>query len=181
MTAPSRGRDDATVRGAVVLVVAIVIGLALLWRSGADDDASTTTTRPTTPTDEVGAPSTDGGTLDPIESSSLPDGPSGTQDPAMVAVIVFNGTPDRIPGIAGEYSDKAATAGYQTLTATDAATPTDTTTIYAAQGFEGDAEAVKVALALPNAIVAAKPAEALGEGDDLADVVVVLGTDYAAG
>ncbi|HYI62576.1 MAG TPA: LytR C-terminal domain-containing protein [Acidimicrobiales bacterium] len=180
MTAPARGRDDATIRGAVVLVVAIVIGLALLWRSGTgDEDAATTTTRDTTTT-EFGATTSSDGALDPIETSSVPEGPTGTQDPALVAVVVFNGTPDRIPGIAREFSDKASAGGYEALPPADAAASTDTTTIYAAAGFEADAEAMRGVLTLPNAIVAAKPAEPLGTGDERADIVVVLGTDYAS-
>lgn len=183
MTAPSRGRDDATIRGAVVLVVAIVIGLALLWRGGAGGDDTTADDRdPASNTSFTGDTGTDsdGSTMPTISSTTL--GTGDTQPPADVAVIVFNGTPERVPGIAGEYTAKAETAGYEVLTPTEAAATTETTTIYTADGFELDAEAMKEVLGLaPETVVAAKPDDSLGSGDDLADIVVVLGSDYAGG
>lgn len=181
MTAPSRGRDDATVRGAVVLVVAIVIGLALLWRGGAGDDDPTAEERdPASNTSFTGDTSTgsDGSTMPAITNTTA--GTGDTQPPADVAVIVFNGTPERVAGIAGEFTDKAEAAGYEVLTPTEAAATTETTTIYPAVGFELDAEALKEVLGLPQeTVVAAKPEESLGSGDDLADIVVVLGSDAA--
>lgn len=182
MTAPARGRDDATIRGAVVLVVAIVIGLALLARSGGggDDAAAEATTTPRPGGSITTVDTGNGSTLPPIDDSVPDPGvPPDTQPPESVAVVVFNGTPDRVPGIAGEFNDKAAAAGYQMLAATNANAPTDVTTIFAASGFEADAEAMKVILGLPNATVEVKPEESLGAGDELADIVVVLGADYA--
>ncbi len=180
MTAPSRGRDDATIRGAVVLVVAIVIGLALLWRSGAGDDETTAPEQDSaTETPFTGDTSTDsdGNTMPVITPTS--EGSVDTQPPESVTVIVFNGTPDRVPNIAGEYTDKAAAEGYEVLTPTNAAASTDTTTIYTAVGFELDAEAMRDVMGLPeDTVVSAKPEQSLGTGDDLADIVVVLGSDY---
>lgn len=180
MTAP-RGRDDATIRGAVVLVVAIVIGLALLARSGGggDEKADDTTTTTEAAGDTTTVPGGSGSTLPALDGSTTTLGTGDTQPPDMVAVIVLNGTPDRIPNIAGEYGDKAETTGYEVLEPTNANTPTDTTTIYAAPGFEADAEAMKGVMGLPDAAIATKPDEPLGAGDELADIVVVLGGDYA--
>lgn len=182
MTAPARGRDDATVRGAVVLVVAIVIGLALLARSGGGGDDSadaTTTTRPSGDTTTTVVGGGTGSTLPPIDGTSTTLGTGTTTPPADVAIIVLNGTPDRVPGIASEFGGKAESVGYTLLEPTNANTPTDTTTIYAAPGFEADAQALKGVMELPNAAISTKPDEPLGVGDDLADIVVVLGGDYA--
>lgn len=182
MTAPGRGRDDATVRGAVVLVVAIVIGLALLARSGGggDDTAeATTTTRASGDTTTTVVGGGTGSTLPPIDGTTTTLGTGSTTPPSEVAVIVLNGTPDRIPGIASEFGSKASGSGYTLLDPTNANAPTDTTTIYAAPGFEADAQALKGVLGLPDAAISTKPDESLGAGDDLADIVVVLGGDYA--
>lgn len=177
MTAPSRGRDDATIRGAVVLVVAIVIGLALLWRSGAGDDDTPAADSTTTSTAFDSTTDSDGNTVPPITNTE-PGTVDDTQPNELVAVIVFNGT--RVGGLAGEYATKVEAAGFENLGADDAAAPADTTTIYAAEGYDREAEAVNEALEL-DALIAAKPAEPLGPGDDLADIVVVLGADHSGG
>jgi hypothetical protein len=65
VTAPRAGRDDATLRGAIVLVVAIVIGLALLARSGGggSDEAATTTEASTASTAFDGSTTTSSATV----------------------------------------------------------------------------------------------------------------------
>lgn len=179
MTAPL-GRQDATVRGAVVLVVAIVIGLALLWRTGGDDEpaADTTTTQATVP--EVTQPEENGSenTVPPLETSPTePTGADDTRPPTEVSVLVLNGTPDFVAGVAGDFDGRASGAGYTTLSPTNAAEPTETTTIYAAEGFEVDAQAVQAALGLGDAPIEPLAGD-LGPGSGEADIVVVLGADY---
>lgn len=176
MTAPTSGRDDATLRGAVVLVVAIVIGLALLARGGGggDDDTAAETTTTTSTTEFDGATSE---TMAPInESSTSTPEEGGAREPSEVTVLVLNST--RIAGIAGENNDLLAQAGYSTLEPTNATTgELAETTIYARTEFQADAEAIKGLLALPDAVIAEKPEESLGGASDEADVVVVLGQD----
>ena len=182
MTSPTAGRDDATLRGAVVLVVAIVIGLALLARGGGggdDDDASDTTeARETTESTQF-----DGSddTLAPInsESTTASSVPSDTRAPEEVTVIVLNGLNTRVDGIAGLNDEKLKTAGYVTLNPGNATTKTATTTVYATPEFQADAEAVAAILGLPDASIVEKPAEPLGPGAERADIVVVLGDDAA--
>lgn len=187
MTAPSTGRDDATLRGAVVLVVAIVIGLALLARSGGggSDEAATTTTVGAT----VSSTAVDGSTTTtadsvpgPINSSSTTsttEGPADTRPPEEVTVIILNGTTANVDGIAGDNDEKVKAGGFTTLTATGASIDVPTTTIYADPEFAADAEAVKAVLGLPDAVIEPKPAESPGAGADQADVVVVIGDDAA--
>lgn len=178
MTAPTSGRDDATLRGAVVLVVAIVIGLALLARGGGGggDDESAETTTTTSTTEFEGSTSE---TMAPINesSTSVPeDGEDGAREPSEVTVLVLNST--RVAGIAGDRNDTLAQAGYSTLEPTNATTgELAETTIYALPDFQADAEAIKGLLALPDAVIAEKPEESLGGASDEADVVVVLGQD----
>jgi hypothetical protein len=181
MTSPASGRDDATLRGAVVLVVAIVIGLALLARGGGggDDDASDTTEAGSTTTSTEFDGSQD--TLAPIDSVSTTEGevPSDTRAPEEVTVIVLNGLNTRVDGIAGQNDEKLKTAGYVTLNPGNATTKTATTTVYATPEFQADAEAVRGILGLPDATIEEKPAEPLGPGAERADIVVVLGDDAA--
>ena len=181
MTSPSAGRDDATLRGAVVLVVAIVIGLALLARGGGggDDDDATDTTEGTTTTSTEFDGSQE--TAAPINSVTTTEGsvPSDTRAPEEVTVIVLNGLNTRVDGIAGDNSQSLATAGYVMLDPGTAASTTATTTIYATPEFQADAEAVRGVLGMPDAPIEEKPADALGPGAERADVVVVLGDDAA--
>jgi hypothetical protein len=182
MTSPTSGRDDATLRGAVVLVVAIVIGLALLARGGGgggDDDASDAGAGETTTssTEFDGSQST----AAPINSVSTTEGsvPSDTRAPEEVTVIVLNGLNTRVDGIAGQNDEKLTTAGYVTLDPGNATTKTATTTVYATPEFQADAEAVRAILGMPDASIEEKPAEPLGPGAERADIVVVLGDDAA--
>ncbi len=186
MTAPSSGRDEATLRGAVVLVVAIVIGLALLVRTGGGDDedasrdreTTTTTTEASGSTDASGA--TDSLPVDP-NTSSTTTAPPVTQDPADVTVVVINATPT--VGLAGDKADIVASAGYQTATGNFNGADQDTTTIHATPEAQADANAIKTLLGLGGASVVELGDETLGRnGEDAgADVVVVLGADSTGG
>jgi hypothetical protein len=178
MTAPSSGRDDATLRGAVVLVVAIVIGLALLARSGSggdDEDASSDET-----TESTASTTTLAGdqTTVPIQGSSTTTAPTGsTQDPALITVVVLNGT--STGGWAGDNAAILSSAGYMTDDGNLAGEDVATTTIYATPEAQTDAQAVAQLLDLSGSPVTQKGADPLGEqGEDAeAQVVVVLGAD----
>ena len=187
MTAPSSGRDDTTIRGAVILVVAIVIGLALLARSGggggdddrADSDPTTESTASTT------APAGGDETTVPIQGSSTTASttPTGdTQDPASVLVVVLNAT--ETVGWAGDNAEILASAQYQTDQGNLVNNENlDTSTIYATPEAQADAQAVARLLNLADAPVTQKPTEPLGaNGEDAeAQVVVVLGADSTTG
>lgn len=185
VTSPTPRRDENTLRGAIVLVVAIVIGLALLARSGGDgsEEASATTESASSTTEFDGSTSTSG-EVGPIASEStttttVPEGPGDTRPPAEVTVIILNGTSANVEGIAADNEAKVVAAGYETLSATGAFVDLSTTTIYADAEFQADAEAVKGVLGIPDAVIEEKPAEAPGPNGDLADVVVVIGDDAA--
>ncbi|HEV7723175.1 MAG TPA: LytR C-terminal domain-containing protein [Iamia sp.] len=181
MTAPSR--DDATLRGAVVLVVAIVIGLALLARSagGSDEDASTDE-----PTESTASSTTAGAgdaTTVPIESSTTTTAAitGETQVPADITVAVINAT--ETVDWAADNAAILGSAGYVTETGNPAGENVDVSMIYATPEALADAQAVASLLSLGSAQVGAKPTEALaGNGADAdADVVVVLGADSVTG
>jgi hypothetical protein len=187
MTAPGSGRDDATIRGAVVLVVAIVIGLALLARSGGGgdddgDDRADQTTESTASTEATDGSDT---TVVPVQDNSTTEStaPTGsTQDPATITVVVLNATDTT--GWAGENAGILQSAGYVTDQGNPASGEnSDTTTIYATPEAQADAQAVAAVLNLADAPVTQKPAEPLGDAgqDAEADVVVVLGADSVTG
>ncbi len=190
MTAPTTGRDGATLRGAVVLVVAIVIGLALLARSGGDDSGAAeaaTTGASSSSTTFAGSTSLPPTTAGPIASSSTttpttpttpPEGPD-TRPPADVSVLVLNGTSANVEGIAADNEAKVAAAGYAALDATGAVVDLTTTTIYADPELQADAEAVRSVLGIPDAVIEPKPSESPGPGSDEASIVVVIGDDAA--
>lgn len=179
MTAPATGRDDATLRGAIVLVVAIVIGLALLARGGGADDSSPTTTRDSAATTEfTGTTGATGDTLAPTsEGATQPSSPTDTRQPGELTVIVLNGT--EVVGLASSFAERAEAAGYGVLTSANAATNISLTTVYAPADLSADAAAVAGVLGVPTAPISPKPDTPLGRnGEDAdADIVVVLGTD----
>ncbi|WCO67791.1 LytR C-terminal domain-containing protein [Iamia majanohamensis] len=187
MTAPAGGRDDATIRGAVVLVVAIVIGLALLARTGGggSDEAATTTaaaaTESTAFDGSTTAPQTTAGPINSASTTTSAPGATDTRPPGEVSVLVLNGTTANVDGIAGDNESKITAAGYTSAGATGADADLTTTTIYAPADLQADAEAIKAVLGIPDAAIEEPPAESPGPGSDQADIVVVIGDDAAGG
>ena len=160
-------------RGAALVVVAVVIGLFLL-RNGLDTSEAITSN-----------PGSDGSAADGSDTST-DEGTDGTttttialREPIDVPTIVLNGT--STGGVAGAYSDALASAGY-TLTNPDGAnadTPTETTIIYFAPGFEAEAAAVATLIGAPvTSVPAALPTTPPGPIAS-AQVVVIIGTDLA--
>lgn len=179
MTAPTgSGRDDAPLRGALVLVVAIVIGVALLIRGGgtdggdesADDPGPTTEVAPST--DETG--STD--TLAPVNDSSTTEPAPVELDPATLTVVVLNASDQ--DGWAGENADVLTSAGYGTVD-TGNFDSQEVSAVYATPEAQANATAVRDLLGLTGADISEKPPDPLtSDGTDAdADIVVILGTD----
>lgn len=169
-------RDDATVRGVVVLLVAVVVGLALLARGGSSGDSAASTTEPPEGS-STAVPSITESTLAPVNDPTASSAPT-TRAVGEVTVIVLNGT--RQAGIAGDNEAKVEGAGYQTISASNSSSPADTTRILFAEGFQADAEAVKEILGV-DAPVEPAPAEPLAPTAGDANVVILLGADYEGG
>jgi len=152
-----------------VLIVAVVIGLALLSKSsgviaspeagGAKPAGSTTTT---------------GSTQSTVVPVTEP-GSQTTRPPKDVQVIVLNASGQK--GVASKNDALVKAAGFTTIAFTNAPAA-ERTTIYFAEGYEGDAQAVKQALKLTAAPVEAAPAAPVVPAAALAKVVVLIGTDY---
>ncbi len=171
MNAPPRKCRLGHPPGALVLAAAVLIGLALLSKSsgvvaspeagGAKPERSTTSTASTA-----------------TQSTLAPTNPSGAQTthPAKdVKVIVINASGQK--GVAGSNDALLKTAGFSTLPVENAIAQ-ERSTVHFAPGYQADAEAVKQAVKLTSAPVEAAPAEPIVPAAALANVVVVIGTDY---
>jgi len=181
-TGRSRGNEQATYRGALVLVAAVALGLALLSRSssgaligppgaGEAKPAVTTTAPPITL-----VPPNAGVTQPPPPSTTASTLPPTTHPADQVTVVVLNAAGGKV-GVGGANADLIRAAGYNQVGVSNAnATPV--TTIYFADGYQGDAEAVKKAVNLAAAPLAAAPADPVVGAAAGANVIVVLGQDY---
>jgi LytR cell envelope-related transcriptional attenuator len=171
-------------RGAVLVIVAVLIGLFLL-REGLDTSEAVTATGD----DDTGEESTDDTSTDDTgtDDTSTDDTTETTEaaelrPPAEVPTIVLNNS--GVTGAAGTYSDVLAAAGYQLTNpdgdnAAEGAGDRAVTSIYFLPGFEGEAAAVGAAIGAPETVVpAALPTPPPGPVAG-ASVVVVLGTDLA--
>jgi hypothetical protein len=161
-----------------VLVAAVVIGVALLSRgtsgsgligspeAGRSKPSVSTTASSTVPQPPLVTP-TPSGTTTP---------PGSTHPIGEVKVIVVNATGGQA-GVGSKNDEVVKAAGYATLPVSNApASPV--TTVYFAEGFEADANAVKLAVKLEAAPVTLKPTEPVVPAAGEANVVVVLGQDY---
>jgi hypothetical protein len=161
-------------RGAVLVVVAVLIGLLLL-RNGLDTSEVVTSSKGDNSSTDGGsdAGSDEGATEGEDTTTTLPP-----KTPAEVTVIVLNGT--SVGGAAGKYSTAIGSAGYQMLEPGDAATKIPATQVFFTPGFEREAAAVALAAGAPATVTpAALPTPPPGEVG-AAGVVVVIGADLAS-
>ena len=173
---PNEPTANAT-RGAVLVVVAVVIGLVLL-RNGLDTSETftpSTTDGSTSETDD--AASTDGTIVD--DGTDSTDSSVSVRTPPEVAVIVLNGS--GVQGAAARYSTALANLGYN-LTDDDGANATsnvDTTQVLyqtSPADFQAEAAAVAAAIGAPATSLAPLGTPLPGTTNS-AVVVVVLGPD----
>ncbi|MBV9951208.1 MAG: LytR C-terminal domain-containing protein [Acidimicrobiia bacterium] len=178
MTAPRRPSEQATIRGAIVVFAAVLIGVALLSRSdggifgsaeagGAGPTTTTQTTRTTTTVPTSTVPTNTGGAAATDKA----------HDPKQVKVIVVNAA-GGIVGIGSDNSQKLTQAGFQVLPVKNSDQDVDATGLFFNEGFQADATAVKAALGFGNVPVQAAPAQAIIPEAADANVIVVLGKNY---
>lgn len=152
------------------MVAAVLIGAILLIKGpgiGFETDSSDV---------EIGSGGDEGASTETtVTSSTVP----GTSVPSSaLQVVVLNGA--GINGYAAAAASFLNVAGYPNVAAETAATQVETTTVYFAPGYEGDAQAIATALSvgtvspLPTDQQLGKSAEAV---PPTANVVVVVGPD----
>ena len=172
--APSGAGASTGARGAVLLAIAVVLGIVLLNafdRTPSSVDVDSILEGLTTSTTLA-----DGGpdaTAAPVVTSTT----RAARAPGDVTVLVANGTDVR--GLAGLTANALKGIGYNTLSPSDTTRPVEVTKVQFSPGYDVEARAVAATLGVaPTAVEAASPANAPPIADTLgANLVVVLGAD----
>ena len=163
-----RSAGTAVLRGAILIIVAVVLGLILLnatdtnepFTAAPDDDGNGS---PSTTVDEGG---NGGGTTTTTEATVRP--------PGQVSVLVANAT--STSGVARQFSDDLAAQGYQMLEPTDARTKPLPSGVFYIEGYEAEARALALTLD-PAPPVQAMPAEPPVADLGGAHVLLVVGDE----
>jgi hypothetical protein len=154
-------------RGALLIVAAVLLGLGLLANGFRDDKAASGSGN--TPTTARGSASTD------VTGSTAP---AQVHDPAQVKVLVLNGSGKS--GVAKTGADQLKAANYTTLEPSNSKGGTVTASIvYFVAGYDVDAQTVAAKLGL-NASAAQPlptPLPATIADAQGANIVVIVGTD----
>src|SRR5438270_12499705 len=159
-----RSATGAAARGAILLIVAVVMGIVLL-HSGSD-------------------PYTRAVRASSGRTPTVPSVPVATtvtvplRAPAEVKVLPANGT--GTSGAAGRTGDKLKAAGYNVLAATNTTKqPVSSSAVYFKPGLEREARVIATLLALPDSTVQAMPTPPPVAAVRDAAVVVVVGPALA--
>lgn len=167
-----RSAGMAAGRGAVLLMVAVILGVVLL--NAADDPGPDRISAGAAEEEEDGSSGETTTTLPPTTLATVPP-----RSPQEVKVLPTNGTP--VKGVAAKARDVLKSAGYNVLAPTDAQKATSSNVFFTTAEFEREAQGVAAALGLPSTVVAAYPAAPpLPVADPKgANVVVVVGPELA--
>lgn len=165
--------QGSVARGAILVAVAVVIGVLLLR----DDDSATTQVAVGS---DTAAEVEDTGDDAPAEDADATT-TTTTEAPrpaAEVKVLVANGS--GVDGAAGGTTDALEALGYVTGTPANAER-VPATVVYFTTGFEAEAAALAAAIGAPEDAVTPMPAVAPVDDLQLANVLVHLGPDLATG
>ena len=170
------------VRGAIVVVVALVIGVVILARGLDDPDTAnepavtTDTTQPAPPPPPAGSSTTQPPVVDttvaavptapaaseadlppsaPEDMFAEPPPPPPTHNRSEVRLLVANGTP--LCGAAGRLATSLSAQGFNVLPATNADNPADASAVYYVEGYGADAGVVASLLQVDSSQVLAMP------------------------
>ena len=173
---PGGTGNNAGARGALLLGVAVILGIVLLQQFDSDLDTGGGQVAATS------IPSPDETTSTTRRSTGLTSVPQVTPTTARgrakaeVKVLVANGAGVR--GLGAATTNALKTAGYTTLPPTDATSQVERTAIQFAEGFEAEARELAGLIGQPATVVArlAAPPVAAAEIEG-ANVIVILGVD----
>jgi hypothetical protein len=155
----------AALRGALLIAVAVALGLVLLAATDSPDPF----------TADPGPRQTTTTTTEPDDTTTTTTTPP--RDPAMVRVLVANGS--GVQGAAGRVQGQLAERNYNVLAAVNARMSNlDATTVYFSEGSESEAAALAAGFE-PAAAVEPMPEERPVTDDREVDVIVVVGRDLA--
>ncbi len=184
--------DNTAGKGAVLIVLALLVGAFVLGRGfdGGDSGGSLATSDSavddTTTDDDASADVDENGdavAVDPADSPGTEDLPLTTPShaPDTVKVLVANG--GNITGAASVASGTLAARNYVMLDPTNSPENAETTTVYYEPDYQPDADAIAQILSVSPTAVQPMPATEPGpSGVDTrgAHVLVVLGNDPVA-
>ncbi|HEX2048097.1 MAG TPA: LytR C-terminal domain-containing protein [Acidimicrobiales bacterium] len=167
---------NAGARGALLLAVAVVLGIVLLQQFDSGIDAggqvAVDTSVPVDDEDETTTTRRPGLTTVPATATTT----APARAKGDVRVLVANGS--GIPRAAGNVSTFLRGLGWATLTPVDATATVEKTAVQFADGYEAEGREVAANLSLPGGVVvpmASPPVAAADLGN--ASVIVILGTD----
>ena len=164
------GANSAGARGAVLLAVAVVLGIVLLQAFDTGDPLGQAVSSGDS-NDTVPTTLSNSGTVAPTTTTTLP-----TRPPGEVKVLVANGT--AIRGLGSRTSDALKALTYNVLSPTDTTRALETTSIQYDTGFETEARAIATTLGLPVAVVVPLNSPAVDDARG-ANVIVLLGADVS--
>lgn len=174
---PGGPAGNAGARGALLLAVAVILGIVLLQQfdsgNGTGDQVAAGTDT-SVPSDDEATTTTRRVGLTTVPATSSTTAPARAK--GDVRVLVANGS--GIRGLATNTSTALRNLGWATLTPADATGPVEKTAIQWAEGYEAEAREIAANLRLPATVVtrlASPPVAAADLGD--AKVIVVLGQD----
>ncbi len=161
------GRDggtDPSVRGVILLVVALILGVFILNKTQGDS-ATPVSSSPHTTTTKA----TKGAT------TSTPPSTRAVRQPAAIKVLAANGS--GVAGLGSKTGDKLTAAGYNSLAPANTTTDVSASAVEFTPGFDLESLFVAQALGLP--ATSAKPLAADVPVADTkgADIVVLVGPD----
>jgi hypothetical protein len=178
----ARSAGIQTGRAALLIAVAVLIGVLLLHRSpapggsGASISTGGGTTTPTiTETTAVAGP---GATTGTSTRTNTPTTAANLRAPQDIKVIVANGT--TTAGLAARVSNLIHGKGYNTLASTNATVKPPSTIIYFAPSYSADAAALASKLNLPASAVQAMATPPPVANLNGANILVVIGPDLAS-
>ena len=170
------GASNAGARGALLLAVAVILGIVLLQQFDTPSIPSGQVSATSIPEDEPDETTTTrrvGLTTVPQVATTA----ARTRPKAEVKVLVANGAGLR--GLGAQTTTALRNAGYtNTATPTDATTTVDKTAIQYAEGYEAEARELAGVLSLPATVVARLASPPVAAADiDGAQLIVILGVD----
>ena len=172
------GASNAGARGALLLAVAVILGIVLLQQFDTPSIPSGQVSATSIPEDEPDETTTTrrvGLTTVPQVATTA----ARARPKAEVKVLVANGAGLR--GLGAQTTTALRNAGYTSAAApTDATTTVDKTAIQYAEGYEAEARELAGVLSLPATVVSrlSSPPVAAADIDD-AKLIVILGVDVA--
>lgn len=167
-------------RAALLIGVAVVIGLLLLHRSDGAVSVGTgagNTTFPATPTTIFSGVGGGGATTPSTGRTGTTPPTTGLRQPQDIKVLVANGT--SAGGLAGRVANTIHGKGYVILASTNATQKPASTVVYFEPSYSADAAALAAKLNLPATAVQAMPQPPPVAALNGANILVVVGPDQA--